>query len=171
VRQGAPAPAGTPPSRHPPYITPQVTREWPPDEPTDPVDWPLAILMALALLATFVVVHAALHPHVPTGPAIASLAALMLVIGLSEQAYDRLLPPEARALRRARKALLLGEEPHVTAGRVRGLRLRGRAASCRDKATRCLVEAGRMGRMEERLRREAARWLARALDETFKDVS
>jgi hypothetical protein len=70
----------------------------------------------------------------------------------------------------ARRALLLGEEPHVTAGRVRGLRLRGKAASCRDRAARCLVEAGRMGRMEERLRREAARWLARALDEVFKDV-
>jgi hypothetical protein len=81
----------------------------------------------------------------------------MLLVALSEQAYDRLLPPEARALRRARKALLLGEEPHVTAGRVRGLALRGRAASCRDRAARCLVEAGRLGRMEERLRREAAR--------------
>ena len=44
------------------------------------------------------------------------------------------------------------------------------AAGCRDRAMRCLVEAGRCRRLEDRLRREAVRWLGRALDEIFRDV-
>jgi hypothetical protein len=66
--------------------------------------------------------------------------------------------------------VLRGRDAHDVARGLVGLRLRGGAAGCRDRAMRCLVEAGKMGRLEARLRREAVRWLDRALDRMFEDV-
>jgi membrane protein implicated in regulation of membrane protease activity len=60
------------------------------------------------------------------------------------------------------------EDPRVVLERLRGLELRGRARLCREVAARCSEEAARHGRLERRLRGEAAGWLRETIKELMK---
>ena len=65
----------------------------------------------------------------------------------------------------AARALGEGEDAWVVAHGLQGVDLEGRAGLCLGVAVRCLVEAGRQGRLEARLRKEGARWLREAIEE------
>jgi hypothetical protein len=65
----------------------------------------------------------------------------------------------------AARALGEGEDAWVVAHGLQGVVLEGRAGLCLGVARRCLEEAGRHGRLEARLRTEAARWLRETIKE------
>ncbi len=74
------------------------------------------------------------------------------------------------ALRRAIRAVRDGEHPRRVLDGLSGLELRGRPGLRLGVARRCLEEAGRQGRLERRMRREAVRWLQATKDELDKEV-
>ena len=129
-----------------------MTREWPADGP--PRDWlyPLAAVVTLTILSI---------PIMLAGLGWPGCLAAGLVAGLCLAAFLGPAPTPAAELSRARRAVLLGEDPWNVIGRVRGLELEGGPRRCRDVAVRCR-------RMDGRLRGAAAMWLREARDEVEK---
>ena len=157
---------------------PPVTLEWPAGSPGHPTPrgapWPPVAMAATSLALVLLLVPGALDAIDPfVGNPVASLVALavayllfsLLADGLS-RGWARL--GEERPLSRRGACMLVeqGEEPRDAAKRLRAMDVpEGRARLCRDVAVRCLEGAARSGRLEARLRREAAGWLRQMFTE------
>ena len=130
-----------------------MTREWPAEHTPAraiSIDWPLLITLALLAACVYFLDD-------PLALAILFVGACLLFL------WDR---DGARiALKENLRSIVAGEHPATVAGRLRGIRLEGRAAFCRDVATRCLEGAGRCHGLDWRLRREAKRWIQEAIKE------
>ena len=130
-----------------------MTREWPAGSPSKRSPPAVPILVGamgfLFILATLGVNAAA--------PVCLAVLLVLLVIVLLPVRHDPLLE--------AAKALDEGEDAWVVAHGLQGVDLEGRAGLCLGVAVRCLTEAGRHGRLEARLRKEAAVWLRETIKE------
>jgi hypothetical protein len=136
-----------------------VTREWPAEDPPEPLPWPDPAVAIPTLAAAVIALLASLgRLEFPVEVAFTTFLAGLLALVASRWATEGRRLPAAVALRGARRAVLRGRDAHDVARGLVGVRLRGGAAGCRDRAMRCLVEAGKLGRLEERLRGEAVRW-------------
>jgi hypothetical protein len=170
VSRQCPESRASPDPRHgTPRKAPAVTREWPAEDPPEPFPWPDPAVAVPTLAAAVIALLASLG-RPPVEVAFTTFLAGLLALVASLWATEGRRLPAAVALRGARRAVLRGRDAHDVARGLVGVRLRGGAAGCRDRAARCLVEAGKLGRMEDRLRREAVKWLSRALDVMFEDV-
>ena len=157
-----------------------MTREWPVEEGEErhatrrAVPWPPVALAATSLALVLLLVPGALDAVDPTvGDPVASLVALAVAYALFSMLADGLSVGWARLggerlLSRRGACMLMeqGEEPRDAAERLRAMDVPGgRAQLCRDVAVRCLEGAARSGRLEARLRREAAGWLRQMFKE------
>ena len=140
---------------------PPVTREWPAPSPTTPrADWPVVAMAGVVVAVGFLVILAILGfgQAVPVCLAVLLAIFLVLLFASGKERCDDVLLEGIRALG-------AGEDARGVAERLRGLDLGGRAGTCLGVAVRCLEEAGRHGRLEGRLRREAGRWLKETIKE------
>ena len=130
-----------------------MTRVWPAEHAPARairVDWPLLVTLGLLAACAYFVED-------PLALAILFIGACLMFL------FDR--DGARSALREGLRAIQAGEHPRAVAGRLRGIRLGGRAAFCRDVAARCLEGAGRCHGLDWRLRREATVWLREAIRE------
>ena len=143
--------------------------EWLPGRPAPrppAIPWP-AILMAGLLALVFIGLVPGRFLGTPAGLAVAgSLAALCLIAYLRAVAGET---PDFRIISRALSDLQLDKDPRPVIMRLREAGLRGRAGLRRDVAVRCLEGARRHRRLEDRLRREAERWVRRTRDVLEKE--
>jgi len=147
---------------------PEVTREWPADQPAPrppAFPWPLVLMAGLLAL-----IFMGLVPGLTTPAGLAILASLTALSALALRMSLRMEGPADRALRRAQRAIWLDEDPRVVIMRLRGVGLRGRPRLRADIAVRCLERARRSERLDRKLRREAARWVRAARDELIKEA-
>ena len=119
----------------------------------------MAAMAGVVVAVGFLVILATLGLGLAVPVCLAALLAIFLVLLVpGERPRDDVLLEGIRALG-------AGEDARGVAERLRGLDLGGRAGTCLGVAVRCLEEAGRHGRLEGRLRREAGRWLKETIKE------
>jgi len=153
-----------------PRQAPEVTREWPVDEPTPrppTFPWPLVLMAGLLALILMGLVPGRFLVS-PAG--LAAVASLTALSALAFRMSLKMEDPVDRALQRAQRAIWLDEDPRVVIVRLRGVGLRGRPRLRRDIAPRCLERAGRCDRLDRKLRRKVARWLQAARNELRKET-
>ena len=103
----------------------------------------------------------------PAGIAVAgSLSALCAAAYLKAESRET---PDYRIVYKAIRDLGLDRDPRLIIMHLQEAGLRGRAGLRRDVAVRCLEGAGRHRRLEERLLREAERWIRRTKDVLEKE--
>ena len=130
-----------------------MTREWPAGSPSKPSS--LAVPVAIVAMG-FLFILATLGVNEAAPVCLAILFILVIIV---------LLPRRDDPLLESTKALEEGEDAWMVAHGLQGVVLEGRAGLCLGVAVRCLREAGRHGRLEGRLRKEAAKWLKEAFKE------
>jgi len=152
-----------------PRRAPEVTQEWPADRPAPKppaFPWPLALMAGLLALVALGLVPGRFL-GTPAGIAVAgSLSALCLAAYLRAVSSET---PNHRIVSRALSDLQLDRDPRSIIMHLQEAGLRGRSGLRRDIAVRCLDGARRHRRLEERLMREAERWLQRTKDELVKE--
>ena len=160
-----------------------MTLEWPAAEhPSEhatshavpsPVNQHLVVLavLAVAMLAALALVPGALSGLLlvvgyPLEFLVMVVVAILLVSAVADVVagwWEDVRSPAGRVLLRAVEG---GGDPVRIAERLRAMDVpEGRARLCRDVAVRCLEGAARFGRLEGRLRREAAGWTREMIKE------